>query len=267
MFRKSVILLLVSVIIISGQMGFASTNHPVGNEQIIIAEPLAEKINNDKQVYVTVNITNAKVTDNPMIVSLVRIENRLPFQEKLGSDLNVSVMKLSSSAGGELEKSVTYNISYNTESNNYSENFAKETKVINRFFELKDMILYHNYEISSINKKYRFDLIAGSTDEISKLSSEAYEAYKRWSHLKSSVTDLKKEFSQVQVQYLRYFEKQILADKIETRNYFKMVGKLPNGLYKLRFLDEDGQLIKLFTFEVVDREEPVKLMESFTINN
>ncbi len=267
MFRKSVILLLASIIIISGQMGFASTNHPVGNEQIIIAEPTTEKITNDKQVYVTVNITNVKVTDNPIIVSLVRIENRLPFEDKLGSDLNVSVMKLSSSAGGELDKSVTYNITYNTSSNGYSENLDKETKVINRFFELKDMILYHNYEISTINKKYRFDLIAGNADEISKLGTEAHEAYTRWAHLKSSVSELKKEFTQVQVQYLRYFEKQLLVDKIDTLSYFKMVGKLPNGSYKLRFIDEDGQLIKVFAFEVVDREEPVRLIESLTITN
>ena len=267
MFRKSVILLLASIIVISGQMGFASTNHPVGNEQIIIAEPTTEKITNDKQVYVTVNITNVKVKDNPIIVSLVRIENRLPFEDKLDSNLNVSVMKLSSSAGGELDKAVTYNISYNTSSNTYSENLEKETKVINRFFELKDMILYHNYEISTINKKYRFDLITGNADEVSKLGSEAHKAYTRWVHLKTSVTELKKEFTQVQIQYLRYFEKQLLVDKIDTLSYFKMVGKLPNGLYKLRFIDEDGQLIKVFTFEVVDREEPVRLIESFTITN
>jgi hypothetical protein len=248
-------------------MGFASTNHPVGSEQILIAEPTTEKVTNDKQVIVTVNITNAKVLDNPMIVSLVRIENRLPFEDKLGSDLKVSVMKLSSSAGGELDNSVTYNITYNTNSNGYSDNLDKETKVINRFFELKDMILYHNYEISTINKKYRFDLIAGNADEISKLGTEAHEAYTRWAHLKASVSELKKEFTQVQVQYLRYFEKQLMTDKIETRNYFKMVGKLPNGLYKLRFIDENGQLIKVFTFEVVDREEPVKLIETLTKTN
>ena len=117
MIRKSVILLLATIILISGQTGFASTSHPVGSEQILIAEPTTEKITNDKQVMVTVNITNAKVLDNPIIVSLVRIENRLPFEDKLGSDLNVSVMKLSSSAGGELSKTVTYNISYNTGSN------------------------------------------------------------------------------------------------------------------------------------------------------
>jgi hypothetical protein len=77
----------------------------------------------------------------------------------------------------------------------------------------------------------------------------------------------KRIFRQVQVQYLRYFEKQLLVDKIDTLSYFKMVGKLPNGSYKLRFIDEDGQLIKVFAFEVVDREEPVRLIESLTITN
>ena len=267
MFRKSVILLLASIIIISGQMGFASTNHPVDADQILIVEQTSEIITNDKQVIVAVNITNSKVLDNPIIVSLVRIENRLPFEDKLGSDLKVSVMKLSSSAGGELDKSVTFNINYDTDSKGYSENLDKETKVINRFFELKDAILNHNFEISTINKKYRFDLIASNSDEISKLGSDAHEAYKRWSQLKTSVIELKKEFTQVQVQYLKYFEKQLVVDKIDTLSYFKMVGKLSNGLYKLRFIDEDGQLIKVFTFEVVDREEPVKLIESMTKTN
>jgi len=50
MIRKSVILLLATIILISGQTGFASTSHPVGSEQILIAEPTTEKITNDNFV-------------------------------------------------------------------------------------------------------------------------------------------------------------------------------------------------------------------------
>jgi len=264
MFRKSAYLLLASLILISGQFSFATSEHPVSAEQIIIAEPTTEKITNDKSVYVTVNITNVKVTSNPILISLVRIDNTLPFAEDLGSDLKVSVMKLSSGASGELDKSTIYNMTYDVDAPLYSEDYKKETQIINRFFEVKDLILSHNYEISTINKKYRFDLIAGNTEEISKLSAETHEFYKRWTTLKTSVSELKKEFALLQVQYIKYFEKQIMNDEINTLSYFKVIGKLSNGDYKLRFIDEDGWLIKEFSFKVVDKEETIKLIDPLT---
>ena len=264
MFRKSVFLLLASLIIISGQFAFATSDHPVSAEQIIIAEPTTEKITNDKSVYVTVNITNVKVTSNPIIISLARIDRSLPFADELGSDLKVSVMKLSSNAAGELDKTVIYNMNYDVDAPLYSEDYKKETQVINRFFEVKDLILSHNYEISTINKKYRFDLIVGNTEEISKLSTEVHEFYKRWVYLKANVSELKKEYTQLQTQYIKYFERQILVDEINTLSYFKVVGKLPNGNYKLRFIDDEEQLIKEFTFEVIDREETIKLIDPLT---
>ena len=263
--RKGIgILLLGILILLGGQMGFAATNHPVEANQIIIAEPTAEKVTNDKQVFVVVNITNVEIVDHPITLSIVKIENKLPFVNELGSDLNVSVMKLSSGAVGELDRTVQYNTSYNTASPSYSENYAAEIKVINRFFEVKDLILSHNYEIATINKVYRFDLIVGNEEAISKLTEEAKKDFTKWSNLKSALVDLKKEYATLQVQYSKFFEKQVVTDKIDSLSYYNLVGKLGNGTYKVRFLDEASQLIKEFTFEVIDKEESIKLLEPLT---
>lgn len=261
MLRKSVGLLLAMIIILSGQMGFAVSNHPVDAGQIIIAEPTSEKITNDKQVFVTVNITNVMVADHPITMSLVRIENKLPFADELGDDLNVSVMKLSSFATGEIDRNTLFNITYNTATPEYSDNYEKETQVINRFFELKDLITTTNSELSSLNKKYHFDLIANNPEEVEKLSAEQNDFYKRWVKLKTNSADYKKEYAQLQIQYARYFENQIMVDKINNLSYYKIIGKLPNGTYKIRFLDDVSQLIKEFTFNVVDKEESIKLID------
>lgn len=262
MFRKG-LLLLVMILMMSAHIGFSATEHPVSADQIIIAEPTTDKITNDRQVIVNVNITNVKVTENPIIVSLVRVSNRLSFADSLGSDLNVSVMKLSSNAASDMSRSTVYNMTYSTSDPVYSENYEKETKVINRFFELKDMILAHNYEISTINRINRFDLISGNEVEIGKLTPEVLNQFNRWTQLKNQVSELRKEYSEVQTQYIKYFESNLLVDEINTLSYFKVVGKLPNGLYKLRFIDLEGQLIKEFVFVVVDREEPIRIIESF----
>ncbi|HAS74973.1 MAG TPA: hypothetical protein DCS67_12580 [Clostridiales bacterium UBA8960] len=262
MFRKGLVLL-VMIFMISAHIGFSATEHPVSADQIIIAEPTTEKITNDKQVIVNVNITNVKVTDNPIIMSLVRIANRLPFADSLGSELNVSVMKLSSNAASDMSRSTIYNMTYSTEDPVYSANYQKETQVINRYFELKDMILAHNYEISTINRSYRFDLIANNISEIAKLNADTLNQYNRWTQLKSNVSELRKEYTQVQTQYIKYFEKNLLVDEIKTLSYFKVIGRLPNGTYKLRFIDLEGQLIKEFAFEVIDKEETIRLIESF----
>lgn len=262
MFRKG-LLLLVVVMMMTAHIGFSATEHPVSADQIIIAEPTTEKITNDRQVIVNVNITNVKVTDNPIVVSLVRVSNKLPFADALGSDLNVSVMKLSSNAASDMSRMTMFNMTYTTSEPVYSENYEKETKVINRFFELKDMILAHNYEISTINRVHRFDLIAGNDAEIAKLNADVAILYRRWTQLKNDVSELRKEYSVVQTQYIKYFEKNVLVDEINRLSYFKVIGKLPNGVYKLRFIDQVGQLIKEFAFEVVDREETIRLIETF----
>ena len=97
MLRKSAFLILGLICIFSVQLGFAATQ-PVTADQIIIAEPMNEKMTNDKQVYVTVNIANAKVAEQPIFVSLIRVEGKLVFADALGSDLKISVMKLSSAS-------------------------------------------------------------------------------------------------------------------------------------------------------------------------
>lgn len=261
MFRRGVILLLVMLLCAMSIPTYAATEHPVSADQIIIAEPTTEKITNDKQVYLTVNITNTKVMDHPIVLSLVRVDNRLPFAESLSEKLNVSVMKLSSSAASDMSRTTKYNANYSVSEPEYSVGFEKETLIINRYFELKDLILSHNYEIATLNRENRFDLIAGNDVEIAKLSLDAKKSFDSWSTLKEKVVELRKEYAQVQVQYIKFFEKQIISDKIDRLSYFNSIGKLSNGAYKLRFIDETGQLIKEFSFEVIDRQETIKIIE------
>ena len=261
MFRKGVILLLVVLLYAMSIPTYAASEHPVSADQIIIAEPTTEKIPNDKQVYLTVNITNTKVMDHPIVMSLVRIDNRLPFADALSDNLNVSVMKLSSSAASDMSTTTKYSANYSISEPEYSEGYEKETEIINRYFELKDLILNHNFEIATINRDNRFDLIVDDQVEISKLSDDAKALFDKWSALKDSLVELRKEYAQVQIQYIRFFEKQITNDKIDKLSYFNSIGKLSNGAYKLRFIDETGQLIKEFAFEVIDREATIKIIE------
>jgi hypothetical protein len=267
MFRSGILILVAVMVLFCAQASFATSDHPVTADQIIIAEPTVEKITNDKQVIVTVNITNVKVTDTPVRVSLVKINDKIDFTESLNRDLKVSIMRLSPNAVGDALKVSPYSTTYNTSEPIYSENFEVETKTINRFFELKDAIASHYLEIHSINKKYGFDLIKDNVDEISKLSNADYEAFKKWSLLSSEVMVLRKEYNSVQVDYLKYFESQVLLDEINKMSYYKVVGKLPIGNYKLRFLDTSNQLIKQFSFTVVDKNESIKLLESFSKPN
>jgi hypothetical protein len=267
MFRSGVLILLAVMVLFCAQVTFASSDHPVTADQIIIAEPTVEKITNDKQVIVTVNITNVKVTDKPIRVSLVKINNKIDFMESLNTDLKVSVMRLSPNAVGDALSVSPFSITYNTSEPVYSENFEVETKTINRFFELKDQITWHNLEINSLNKKFDFDSIKDNVDAISKLSDTDYEAFKKWRLLSEDLLVLRKAFNSVQVDYLKYFENQIMLDEINKMSYYKVVGKLPNGNYKLRFLDTSNQLIKQFSFTVVDKEESIKLLENFSKPN
>lgn len=260
MFRKSVVLLLALVLIISCQMSFAGSTHPVSADQIIIEEPGSEKINNEKQVYVTVNIVSNKLKDRPLTVSLVRIENNLPFAELLSSDLKVSVMNLKTSAAGELDRSTKFNLTYDTSAKQYSDDYKKETQLINRFYELKDLINKTSGTIDTLNKKYKFESIVGNSEEVSKLSSEVHSLYKKWLGLRTTLSDYKKEYDKLQIEYVQYFEKQIFTDEINIPSYSKVVGKLANGHYLLRFIDDDKQLIKEFEFDVIDNQEIIKVI-------
>ncbi len=266
MLRKSAFLILGLICLFSVQLGFAATQ-PVTADQIIIAETLNEKMTNDKLVYIDVNIANAKIAEHPIYVSLIRVENNIQFADALGSDLKISVMKLSSSSVGDVDRATLYSTKLSVSTPVYSDGYKKETQVINRFFELKDLISNQVTEMTALNKKYRFDLIVGNPDEIAKLDTATYDLFKRWSQLKTSTAELRKEFNQVQVHYASYFEKSLVQDVIDKiPTYSKELGKLPVGEYKLRFLDEDKLLIKEFTFSIVDKTvETIKPIETFSI--
>ncbi len=268
MFRSGVLILLAVMVLFCAQVTFASSDHPVTADQIIIAEPTVEKITNDKPVIINVNIiSKVKLADNSLRVSLVKIEDQVLFSESLNTDLKVSVMHLTPNAVDDSLKVSPYNITYSTSNPVYSRNLEVEIKTINRFFELKTLIDSHTLAIKNFNNKYQFNLIKDNVDEIAKLSDAGYEAYKKWTSLTTDLVVLRKEFNSVQVDYLGYFERQIMLDEIIGNNYSHIVGKLPNGNYKLRFLDTSNQLIKQFSFTVVDKEQSIKLLENFSKPN
>ena len=260
MFRKCISLTLILVLILSCQMAFATSNHPVTADQIIIVEPSTEIISNEKQVYVTVNIVSNKLKDRPLTMSIVRVENKLTFAENLGSDLKVSVMNLVSSAIGNMDRQIKYNATYDTSAPVYSENYKKETQLINRYYELGQSISNKDEEIKVLNKKYNFASIVGKTEELAKLSTEAHTAYKRWTNLKMAIAEERKELEKIQFEFSTYFEKQVYVDQINGPSYSKVVGKLSTGHYVLRFIDDEKQLIKEFEFDVIDNQEIIKVM-------
>ena len=262
MFRKSLIFIIVCMLLIQP---FTFASDTISAEQIIVAEPTTETITNDKNVYIIVNSTNTKIVDAPVWVSLVKMETALPFSEQLGEDLKVSVLKLTAAAG-EIDRISASNRIYNLDALAFSDDFTEETEMINRFFDTKSKFETLNAEYKELNKKYGFDWLADNASEISKLESDVFVAYKRWSALKSQVSELRRNYLELQVQYAQYFESPVFASEMKHLSFFKEVGVLPIGAYRLRFLDANLKLIKEVQFKVVERENILPQMSPTKIN-
>ncbi len=269
MFRKGLLIILALVIFTTGNTAFAFENSsasPISPDQIIIGEPMSESITNDNLIFINVNINNTQIVDSPLAVSLVKVDRQLSFGNELGDGLNVSVMRLSSSAAS-MDRSTALSRIYSNQQPIFSEGLVEETKIINHFFEVKDALALKQIAYTELNKQYHFDLIADRLEELSKLDSSVYEDYKRWSTVRSELNELRRAYSLAMIKYLELFEKHIYNDTINNMSFYKEIGYLSNGTYKLRFLNSEMRLVKEMTFKIIDREKTIIPMVPLNITN
>ena len=252
MFRKNIILVLVVLFV----MGLSTSFANVSPEDIIVAEPVRPRIANDRNHFITVNITNPDVIQNPIGVSLVRVENKIPFVDTVTEGLSVSVMFLTQNSSRVEGVSPARRV-YDIKAKGYSDGFASELKTINRFFEAKDEFAKLETEIAKTIAVNDFIQYVSPQDARSKLDDEAFARYEKWTELRGRRRVLAAELSVLQTEYLTLFESIIFNEEISRLSYVNEVGRLANGHYRLRFIDGNQKLIKEVRFEVVDRDHIV----------
>lgn len=264
MFRKSASILMLIIIILNLGLCFGqeSGQKPmVSGEELIIGEPTTDVLYASKSAFINVNISaksKVNVADHPVTVSLLKIEDKLPFADALGKDLNVPIIKLSSSALiNESPQALYIQCKNPLDAEQMSDgDFTAETKIINKYFETVSKINTLTAEITTANKKYKLDAL--KAEEVSKISTDTQKAYEKWNKDKAELSELRKNFEQIQASYLRLFEVETFQDRITKLSYLKEVGKLEVGRYKLRFTDENGVFIKEMVFEVVNESDTLK---------
>lgn len=263
MLRKHlVILIFIMVLGISVPFTFAGE---VTSDDIIVAEPVKSKLVNDKSQFLIVNITNSKVGQDPVWFTLVKQEDKLPFAKQIESGLDVSVMLLSGKSAQ--VEGITPKRSYSINGDQYSTEYREEIKVINRFFELKTK--YNDLEIylARLSEGNNFTSFLNEAEAKAALSGEQYKKYLHWLEARKSRRLVVSELLEVQNKYLKMFETHLMSGKIDSMSFFKEIGFLENGQYRLRFLDSDNRLVKEIRFEVVDREANITPVLPLKITN
>ncbi|MBF4693298.1 hypothetical protein [Fusibacter ferrireducens] len=268
--RKLLSMAISLLIILNMGMVFGiETKQPpsISAGELIIAEPVSDILYENKPVFLNVNISakaKVNVQEHPLNLTLVKLEDKLPFAEELDKNLNIPIIKLSSSALLKESPSVLYVVvDPALEKTENTDDYKIETEIINKYFKMAEEISALNAEILSANKKYKLDALTEVS--LSKSSEEVKKAYKTWIANKAVLLKQKKDFEQVQATYLSLFEVNILEDQVDKLSYLKEVGKLDIGKYKLRFTDDDGIFIKEMVFEVVKEDDTLKAITP-TIN-
>lgn len=248
-------MVLVFLILMTTPLSFGN-NQPVTADDIIVQELVRTKIVNDRNHFLTVNITK-DVTQSPIGISLVRLENKLPFMDSLDSGLEVSVMRITPQSV-QIEGLSNARRVYKKEGHIPSELYKEEVQLINRFFELKETLTKLDSKISRAASGYDFLSLRDATEAMAKLDTEAFAQYQKWVEHRSARRLVASELLALQSEYAAFFETVIFSDEIAIMSYFKEVGRLSNGHYRLRFIDKDNRLIKEISFQVVDREMPIQ---------
>lgn len=232
----------------------------ISAEELIVGEPVSDVLYANKSVFLNVNIsvkTKTNVQEHPLTLSLVKLEDKLPFAEELDKTLNVPIIKLSSSALLKESPSALYVVADLTlEKSRNDGDYKVETEIINTYFKAVEKLNTLNAEIVSANKKYKLESLTEAG--LNKANEEVKKAYKTWVMNKTTLLEQKKSFEQIQAAYLNLFEVKIFEDQIAKLSYLKEVGKLDIGKYKLRFTDENGVFIKELVFEVVKEDDTLK---------
>lgn len=272
MFKKWLSIIFIGAIAMFGSLSFAN---PVSDEEgavltadeIIIAEPVTDHVFDDKDLYITVNIIDTDyfttLFETPLNISLVKLEDTLPFADELGEDLNVPVVKLSSTSATTWLSTVGQT---ETNFNIVDDQYTTETEIINEYFKQLDKINTLNAAINAANTKYKFSSVIQSDSDLMSVSQEVKEAYVVYVNNQAKLAEARKAFALIQKQYLKLFEVVLLKDVIDSPSYMQDVGTLSVGSYRIRITDEEHIILKELKFEVVSREEALKAMISAPIS-
>lgn len=245
MFKKIGILLFIFCFIFVQELSYASQ---ISRDDIVVVE---DELYADSGVRLVVNMKTALVETSPVAVSVVRVDGRIPFARQISSDLEVSLVRLRPDAGHQMV-SPHYRRTYAYQYPSYSKNYQHETEVINEYFRIESDMRLANREINALKNKYDFNEM---TDESKLAMTEEQRAAKS----QLDALNIQKNKDQVQFDalrndYMSYFETIVFHDFINHFSYQKDLGKLPTGVYELRFIDENGRGVKVMPFEIKDPE-------------
>lgn len=251
------LLLFCLIVVLQLPVTFSQT---IGADQIIVAEPLGERIPTDRDLFLTVNITNKQVVSEPLHVVVTRQLNALPFADELKSNqkihsLRVSLLRLIPYDSAEAVKLALYPV----EPIQYSEGYADEIALINRYFEVKSEIDAVRSEISEMARNHQFEenTKQNAMREIKK--PERAFALARYQALRESLKRLNAQHAELEAKYARYFEEIVMSQTIDSMSYYRSLGKLEPGSYRIRFLNPDRSLIKELSFEVYTEHSKLQL--------
>lgn len=247
-FRKTIVLTIAMAALMFSNIAIADTS--VSSDDIIIAEPLSENVYNDKSLFVTVNINNPDVylslSDEPLELELIKIEDVIPFVDELGSDLKVPLTRITS-------KSI---VSEKTVSLPESDIEKEEVDIINDYFSQMDQMAVLRNEIAVLNEKYDFDSLKES--DLVDQSAEVKKAFTTYQAQVKQLKTLSDTFKVTKAEYAKLFEVTLFTDDINVPSFLKDVGKLELGNYKICINDNDDKCLKEFDFRVIKRDETVK---------
>jgi len=256
---KRIVMVLMLCLCLSGSISMATTNlnTRLSSDDIVIAEPMTERVLSDKPLYLTVNIVDAsyyeRLADEPLHIQLIKFEDTLPFAAALGDELDVPVVKLSASAamewldsegaGDELPLTVNDDL------------YSDETEIINQFFLQLDRMNALKLKIEEALNKYKFNTTTVVLNSSSEVSQEEQAAYYNYLSDKDELYEMERSFSEVQAKYLKLFEVNYFEDQIASPSFLKDIGTLPLGNYRIRIYDYTGDVVKTFSFKVISSEK------------
>ncbi|MBS7527203.1 hypothetical protein KHM83_10975 [Fusibacter paucivorans] len=264
--KKCLFMILTGVIMLAASISMANVDSGeytsvLSPDEIIIAEPVTDHVFNDKDLYITINIIDAdffsKLMDNPLTISLVKLEDTLPFADDLGEDLRVPVVKLSS--GAAMEWLSTAGLT-EEEYVRTDDKYTAETQIINQYFQQLEIINTLNTQINAAVSKYRFNAVDDFDMDTAEVSADVKEAYQTYIQHLSALAEQKRAFSEIQRKYLKLFEVICLKDTINSPSYLKDVGMLDEGDYRIRIFDASKTVIKELDFQVLARDKAINDM-------
>ncbi len=247
-FRKIIVFSFAMAALMLSNITIAGTS--VSSDDIIIAEPLSENVYNDKSLFVTVNINNPDVylslSEDPLELELIKIEEVIPFVDELGTELQVPLTRITSSSivseklatipEGDLDK--------------------EEVEIINDYFSQLDQITALRNEISAMNEKYNLD--TQTEDSLKVATDEVKKAYETYQSQVEKLKNLNETFKVIKSEYAKLFEVPLITENISVPSFLKDVGKLDIGNYKICINNSDEQCLKEFDFKIIERDTAIK---------